>query len=347
MSGASSEEKNHPASRKKLQDARKKGQVAKSRDLVGALTLTAAAMVLAGQAGSLTERLRDAMRQALRLQNAPFAEALPQVAANLADLAAITLLPLLGLIFAMVVLASVLATQGVVVSLDPLKPKFSKLNPIKGLAGLFAAKALVELGKGLLKALILGAALFTIILETVRSLPLLPACGVPCLGSLIAANAKSLLQTTAGISLAAGLADVLIQRWLFLRDMKMSKSEVKKEHKDQEGDPHVRNAHRRHRQEAASLPRTGLDRATILIRGRGVVVGMRYVASEGTAPVIVCRARDERADAMLAAGAALRIPTVADEWLAVSLAKKVPPGTILPNRFFDRAAQAIYATMQT
>jgi type III secretion protein U len=50
---------------------------------------------------------------------------------------------------------------------------------------------------------------------------------------------------------------------------------------------------------------------------------------------------------MLAAGAALRIPTVADEWLAVSLAKKVPPGTILPNRFFDRAAQAIYATMQT
>ncbi len=189
----------------------------------------------------------------------------------------------------------------------------------------------MELGKGLLKALILGAALFTIVLETVRSLPLLPACGMPCIGSLIAANATSLLHTGAGISLAAGLADVLIQRWLFLRDMKMSKSEVKKEHKDQEGDPHVRNAHRRHRQEAASLPRTGLDRATILIRGRGVVVGLRYVASEGTAPVIVCRARNERADAMLAAGAELRIPTVVDEWLAVSLAKKVPPGMILPK----------------
>ena len=347
MSGGSSEEKNLPPSQKKLRDARKKGQVAKSRDLVSAFTLAGAALFLISGAETLAERLRESMRQALRLQTAPFAEALPQVSAALADLAALTLLPLLGLILAMVILASVIATQGVVVSLDPLKPKFSKLNPIKGLAGLFATKAWVELGKGLLKALLLGTVLFEGVFETVRILPLMPACGLDCLGSLIAARGRFLVATGVGLSLAAGLADVLVQRWLFLRDMKMSKSEVKKEYKEQEGDPHVRNAHRRHRQEAASLPRTGLARATILIRGRGVVVAMRYVASEGTAPVIVCRARGGQADTLLADGAALGIPAFADHGLAAALAKKVPPGTVLPNRYFDQAARAIYATMQT
>ncbi|WP_204280959.1 EscU/YscU/HrcU family type III secretion system export apparatus switch protein, partial [Serratia marcescens] len=68
-----------------------------------------------------------------------------------------------------------------------------------------------------------------------------------------------------------------IQRWLFLRDMKMSATELKREFKEQEGDPHVKGAHRRQRQESAGLPRTGLKQATILIRGQGVAVGLRYV----------------------------------------------------------------------
>lgn len=346
MSGASSEEKNLPASQKKLRDARKKGQVSKSRDFVGALVLTAAVLFLIARAETLVDRLKDAMRTVMRIQNVPFAQALPQVAANLVEIALGTLLPLLGLILAMALLGGVIATQGVVLSLGPLKPKLSKFNPIKGFAGLFALKALIELGKGILKAGLLGAALSVALLGTLRSLPLMPACGVNCFETVISAKTKLLLGIGVGVFLSAGLADMLIQRWLFLRDMKMSKSEVKKEYKEQEGDPHVRNAHRRHRHEASNLPRTGLKRATILIRGRGVVVGMRYVASEGTAPVIVCRARDRQADLMLEAGAGLRIPIVADDWLAFDLAKRTPPGTILPSRYFDRAAQAIYSTLQ-
>ncbi|WP_204311179.1 EscU/YscU/HrcU family type III secretion system export apparatus switch protein, partial [Klebsiella michiganensis] len=81
--------------------------------------------------------------------------------------------------------------------------------------------------------------------------------------------------------------------------MKMSATELKREFKEQEGDPHVKGAHRRQRQESAGLPRTGLKQATILIRGQGVAVGLRYVAGQCGPPVIVCRAKGAQADVMV------------------------------------------------
>ena len=346
MSGDSSEEKTLPPSQKKLRDARKKGQIAKSRDLVSALGLLAAVIVLWSRGGALVDEWREVLINAERLLNEPVAVAAPQVIASLTGLAGRTVLPLLGAVVAAGLVGSVIANKGLVFSLDPIKPKLEHLNPIEGLKRMFGVKAWVELATTLAKALLLGATLFLVFLGTWNTLVLLPAGGLSALEFVVGTQAKLLLGIAVGAFLAAGLIDVLIQRWLFLRDMKMSASELKREFKEQEGDPHVRGAHRRHRQEGAQMPRTGLKRATILIRGRGFAVGLRYVPGEGGAPIIVCRAKGAQAEIMIEAAAELGIPRAPDHGLAASLAKKVAPGSVLPNRYFDRAARAIYAAGQ-
>ena len=256
------------------------------------------------------------------------------------------MLPLLGLALAAGVAGSVLANGGFVFSLEPIKPKLEHLNPIEGLKRMFGVKAWVELAKTVVKAALLGAALLLVFLGTWNTLVLMPTCGLGCLGFVVSTQSKLLLSIALAAFLAGGVLDVLIQRWLFLRDMKMSATELKREFKEQEGDPHVKGAHRRQRQESAGLPRTGLKQATILIRGQGVAVGLRYVAGQGGPPVIVCRAKGAQADVMVEAAAELGIPRAPDHGLAAALAKRVPPGSPLPNRFFDRAARAIYAAGQ-
>ena len=86
-----------------------------------------------------------------------------------------------------------------------------------------------------------------------------------------------LLGTAVSIFLAAGLADLLIQRWIFLRDMRMTQTEAKRELKDQEGSPQIRGAHQRHRREAATETRLGVARATLIVKGRETAAGLRYV----------------------------------------------------------------------
>lgn len=346
MSGDSSEEKTLPPSQKKLRDARNKGQIAKSRDLVSALGLAVATAFLWSRSGTLTNEWREVLLYADRVQNEPFSVAVPQVGASLAALASRTVLPLLAFVIAAGLVGSVLANGGVVFSLDPLTPKLDHLNPFAGLKRIFGVKALVELAKTLVKALLLGGALLLVFLGTWNTLVLLPTCGIGCLDFVVGTQTKLLFAIAVGAFLAAGILDMLIQRWLFLRDMKMSTSELKREFKEQEGDPHVRGAHRRHRQEDAQLPPTGLKRATILIRGRAVAVGLRYVPGEGGVPIVVCRAKGAQAEVMIEAAAELGIPRAPDHGLAASLVKTVPPGTALPNRYFDRAARAIYAAGQ-
>lgn len=342
MSDDSSEEKNLPPTQKKLRDARKKGQIAKSRDLVSALGLMAGVAFLWTRAGPLVDEWRQVLLNTARLQNDPITVSAPQVGATLAELAGYLVLPMLALVMATGVIGSMVANGGLVFSLEPIKPKFENLNPIDGLKRMFGLKALVELGKTLVKALALSGTLLLVFIGTWNTLVLIPTCGLGCMSFVVGTQTKLLLSIAVGAFLAAGIVDVLIQRWLFLRDMKMSATEMKREFKEQAGDPHVRGAHRRHRQESAQMPRTGLKRATILIRGRGVAVGLRYVPGEGGVPIIVCRAKGDQADVMIEAATELGIPRAPDHGLASALAKKVAPGSPLPNRFFDRAARAIH-----
>jgi type III secretion protein U len=337
------EEKTLPASAKKLRDARKKGQIPRSQDFVSAAGILAAIAYVWSRSGVITDQWREVLLLNAGLQNEAFSVALGQLLSALASLGLRTVLPLLLFVSAAGVLASLVASRGFVFSLEPLKPKLENLSFAKGFKRILGLKSWVELGKTLVKALLLGTALLLVVLGTWNTLVRLPVCGVSCIGFVVEGQTKLLLGIAAGVFLAAGIVDLLVQRWIFLRDMRMTHTEVKREIKDQEGNPQIRGAHQGHRQEAASEPRLGVARATLIVLGAHTVAGLRYVRGETDVPIVVCRGRAETAAALAKAAGELGIPMVRDAGLAKALATRVRLGAPVPSRYFERIAKAFFA----
>ena len=337
------EEKTLPASAKKLRDARKKGQVPRSQDLVSAAGATAAMTFIWMRSGTIADQWREVLMLTESLQGQTFDVALNQVLAALTTLGLRTVVPLLVVVTAAGIFASLVATKGFLFSLEPMKLKPSNLNPVQGLKRMFGLKSWVELGKTVVKALLLGTTLFVVLLGTWNTLVRLPVCGVGCIGFVVDSLTKLLLGIAIGAFLVAGLVDLLIQRWLFLRDMRMTPTEAKREYKDQEGNPEIRGAHSRQRQEAAGEPRLGLAQATLVIEGRGLAAGLRYVRGETDVPLVVCRGRNDKAAEIASAARSLSIPVVTDAGLAKALATRVRLGAPVPSRYFERIARAFFA----
>jgi type III secretion protein U len=169
-----------------------------------------------------------------------------------------------------------------------------------------------------------------------------PACGVGCVPGVLHGLGMPLFASIAGVFVVAGLIDVGLQRWLFLRDQKMSFSEAKRERKDRDGDPLLRRERKRILQEAVRLAGgLGLRRANVVVHdGGGITIGLRYKINEMPAPVVVCRARGERAGSMLAEARDMGLASTEDASLSAGL-YQVPPGHGIPEHLFRPVALAL------
>ncbi|MGQ4274908.1 EscU/YscU/HrcU family type III secretion system export apparatus switch protein [Terrihabitans sp. B22-R8] len=339
----SGEEKKLPPSSKKLSDARKKGQIPRSTDFVTATATCAAILYLWTQAGHWDNNWRDALLVSEKVQNLPFDVGVRQAMGALAELALKTVAPFLAIVCAAAIFASFIANRGLVFSFEPVKPKLENVNPIDGMKRIFSMRSAIELVKTLLKAAFLGATFLFVIIGMWKTLVYIPICGMGCLSFVVAVESKLLMGIAAGAFLAAGMLDLLTQRWLFLRDMRMTETEAKREFKEQEGNPQLRSEHHRLRQEAAQEPPLGMRRATIVVQGRGALVGLRYVRGETGVPIIVCRGKDAGAARLLAEARDERVPIVEDPVLARRLLKAAKLGQAVPSRHFPAVAKILHA----
>ncbi len=170
-------------------------------------------------------------------------------------------------------------------------------------------------------------------------------CGAGCIESTFYLVLKPLMLTVLAAFLLVGCVDVLMQRWLFGREMKMTRSEQKRERKDMDGDPLIKRERQRQRREMQALAtKLGLNRASLMIgTGSGWVVGVRYVRGETPVPVVVCRAEPGDSLAMLAEAAALGIAHALAPKLAADIAKRAVPGDPVPDHTFQAVADLLVA----
>ena len=275
-----------------------------------------------------------------------FSGALGQVVPAAARTLALVAAPALATAVLSTVLAGMLVNKGFLFAVEPLKPKLDNVNPVAGFKRVFGLKSWIELGKSLVKAALLGGALVLLWQDAVGVVVGVPACGARCIGPALAATLQPLLAAAVALYLASGLLDLLIQRWLFLREMRMTVTEMKRERKDTNGSPHVRGAQRRLRNEAAQgAPKTGLRHATLLICGPQEAVGLHFVRGETALPVVVCRTSDgARAAGLVAAARAAVVPMFWDKGLAADLARAVPVGQVITKRFFQPVTMALFAS---
>jgi type III secretion protein U len=339
------EEKSLPASQKKLRDARRKGQVPHSRDLVSGVTLTLILIYLWLTWPTLADRVVELVNTVSGDADLPFAETASRSVRLSLELLLLTSLPLLAVLVVGDFIAGIAGTLGPAFSFEPLKPKFERINPAEGLKRIFSARNVVEFTKSAVKVALLGTAFFVVLRGALQSLFEIPVCGVWCLTTETLQAAKPLAAIAAVIFLAIGLFDLLIQRQLFLRDMRMTRTENKRERKELEGDPLIRRERRRHRilQVAGGLVSVGISRAVIAIMHGNQVVGIRYRTGETPVPFVVCKADGEAGAAMLAELRERGIPIVDDADFVATLSAKHKPGDMVDAELFSAVARALVA----
>lgn len=329
----------------KLEEARKRGSVAKSVE-IGALVTTAGALLLAWAWG------RDLLDAQLRLSAAVLGQAhlltfepgtlsrwLLQLLAEAAQL----LVPLFVVVGVLAILASLLQT-GPVFSFFPLKPDLKRLDPLAGLKRLFSKRVLFELIKSTVKLSLFGALAWFLardvageLMELLASSPARYARDVLDLALRVAFKVLGLLAVMA-------LVDLLYTRWQYAAQMRMSRREVREEVKQREGDPRIRARMRELRNELVRRARAlrRVPEADVLITNPvHIAVALRYRREEMHAPVVVAKGSGELVEHMKALARRHRVPVVENRSLARRLFAQAEVEQAIPETLFPPVARLL------
>ncbi|WP_295810932.1 EscU/YscU/HrcU family type III secretion system export apparatus switch protein [uncultured Nitratireductor sp.] len=335
-----SEEKQLPPTEKKLREARRKGQVPQSRDLSSGLSIFAALTYIFFAWPTMSDRLVELMDSIASRHYDDFTEA-SAFAVHQALMTVFQIItPLAAITAITVIVFGIFATGGPVFSFEPLKPRFEKISPAQGFKRLFSLRNLVEFGKNLLKVVFLSGLLTIILLNWLQPLFEVPGCGSSCL----AGTAMSILiplGTAAALAFVViGFFDIPVQNWLFRRDMRMTRTEYKRERKDIEGDPQIRQELRRQRRDAVTRPvKRGLENASLVVYHGDRSVALRYVAGETPVPVIVAKDEGSVAAALLSQARSRGYSVVEDAALIDALYPNARVGDDLREDYFPLIAR--------
>lgn len=342
MSGQDSGSKTEPATPKRLRDARKRGEVPKSRDVTSTLGL-ALMMVLTGLAcENSARRLAQLSLDTLAFHRLPFSNQLQQVGMEavqvLIDLSALFLLPVA--VFGLLV---EFLQAGPVFSTEKLVPRLSHLDPVAGVKKMCSVDNVIEVLKSIAKTLVLFTVGYLIISSAIDRMVLLPGSSPFALIEAATALTVRLFGWTLGIFLLVMVLDSAYQHHAFARRMKMSVRDIRQEHKDSEGDPTTRGQRRQmHQDFAQNGANEAAANATVLVvNPTHVAIAIHYDRETSPVPRVTAKAEDEVARAMRDAAARHHVPVLRNVRLARTLLTLVDEGDYVPRDLFDVLAEVI------
>jgi flagellar biosynthesis protein FlhB len=337
-------EKTESASSKKLQDARNKGNLPRSKDLSSALLLIVAAATIYGTGTLLVRDLAVLFDFNFLVERADVFD-LSRMVFHLYE-------SVVAMMDSMVLLMSVLAVAGIVGSIalgglnfswEPLTPKLSKMSPIAGLKRMFSVQSLVELIKSIAKVTLVGLISVLVVNYflpetlglTFQSIELAIAHGIDIV-------IWSFVFVTLALALIAAI-DVPFQVWSHKEKLKMTKQEVKDEYKQQEGDPLVRGRIRQmQRQAAMNRMMSDVPSADVIITNpTHFSVALKYDQAGGAAPVLLAKGGDFIALKIREVGNHYDIPVIQSPALARAIYHHTEIGDEIPQGLFKVVAQLL------
>jgi flagellar biosynthesis protein FlhB len=337
-------DKTEKATPKKREEARKKGQVARSVELNGAVVLMAALMILPAIAPTVLEQTATAARNALSLVSDPSLvsqQGIWTLLERIAVPAALAVAPIAFGCMAAGVVINVLQV-GWKPTLGVVKPDPKKLNPVNGFKNLLGPRAGVETVKSLLKVCAVGAIVLQALMSRLDELGALIGMPPVALMPELASQVLHIAQRGAAAYLVIALLDYAYQRYKHDKDLRMDKQEVKDEYKQQSTPAEVRSAMRRRQMQAAN--RRMMDAVptadVVVTNPTHYAVALRYLPDKG-APEVVAKGVDHVAAKIRAAAREAGVPLVPDPPLARSLHAAVEIGHVIPEELYHAVAQVL------
>lgn len=344
MSDQSMQEKNEAPTPKKRQDAHKKGQVPRSQELNAALGLLASALLVKAFLGPMATGLAELFGSVtLSVLNTPVSVPVAEEwLAGSATYAFALVAPfILGMGGTLLVVAGAQARG--VLSLDPMKPKWEKLDPIKNIPKMWGMKALHELGKSFLKLGVVAVAVWTAGRGAFRELPLLNQQSVGTLLEVVSAYTAKLLLAAGLAYLLLAAVDYAFQVWQHEKQLKMSKDEIKRETKESEGDPFLK---ARRRGMARSLARRRMmlsvsDADVVVTNPTHVAVALKYDPEVSIAPIVLAMGERKVAQRIKELARKHGVPTVENKPVARALLATAKVGESIPVEMYVAVAEIL------
>ncbi len=337
-----SEEKTEQPTPKKLRDARKKGQVAKSQDVAAAaLTVTCFVTISILWYTSVKE-FQNLLSLPTQYYDVPFREAYIPLMMGIGMKVLIISLPIL---FAVIVVgaAANFFQIGFMLTFEPIKPELKKLNPFDKLKQIFSVKNFFEFFKSAIKVSVIGVVIYFIVRISLDSLLKLPYGGEkrvllalkPMLGVL------ALYVSLAYITIAA--ADYFFQKWQHIKQLKMSKDEVKREYKEMEGSPEIKSKRKQLHQEMINSDTVERTRksSVVVTNPTHLAVAIYYEEEDNEMPRVLAKGEDHVARRMVEVAKEEGIPVMQHVPLARALHEGVQVDRYVPSDLIEPLAEVL------
>lgn len=344
MAGEDRDSRTEEATPRRLEEARNKGDVAKSAELSQACALAGAfaGVALGGQmvARNLAQSLVPfiAHPDTIAIHGAAGSQVAWQVMAATA--------PALLVVFGATLLAGVggnVIQHGFLFTTEKLKPDISRISPVQGFQRLFGIDGLANFLRSGLKILLTGAVAWWVLAPKTQDLPTLVGVGPSVLLGYTAGLFRNLMFAVLSLLALGGLLDFLWQRQRFLARMRMTKEEQKEDYRQTEGDPRVKARQRQLRVERArrrmiqSVPKA----TVVVVNPTHYAVALRYEQGKTPAPECVAKGVDEIALRIRQVAEENKVPIIDDPPLARALYSTVEVDQIIPRQHYEAVAKII------
>ena len=338
------QERTEQATPKRLQDAREKGQIARSLELNSTVILLAAAGGLMVLGGRMTASLLEAMRQNFNINRSAIFD--PNTLFKSLEGSTSTVLIALAPFFILMVVAAVsapMAISGWSINTKSLGFKLEKLNPLAGLKRIFGPQGLMELFKALAKFLVLGSAAVFLLWNMMGSFMGLGSEPLPEALSHAAQLIGSCFLTLSAVMVLIALVDVPFQLWNHSRQLKMTLQETKDEYKETDGNPEIKGRIRSQQREMAQRRMMAeVPKADVIITNpTHYAVALRYNPDKMRAPIVVAKGKDLIAMQIRSIGVTHRVAILSSPALARALHHSTELNHAIPAGLYLAVAQVL------
>lgn len=339
-------EKTEEATSKKKSDARQKGQVFQSKEINTAIVLLAlfyglkkfGHYMLNHLIGFITTTYTNSL-----LDEGVFTtEGIKFMFYKIIITVGIIVVPMTGIALVTGLILSY-AQVGFLFTTEPLKFDITKLNPVSGFKKLFSPKSLVELLKSLIKIFVVGYVMYSYAMAQMAIIVNLPDSNVGGIVGYMGETAISIAYRAVGVLFVMSVFDYMYQRWDHKKQQKMSKQEVKEEHKQSDGDPQIKSKiKQKQREMAMSRMMADVPQADVIITNpTHFAVAIKYDREISDAPYVLAKGQDLVAQNIKKIAVESDVVIVENKILARTLYSNVEIGHVIPEDLYQAVAEVL------
>ncbi|WP_032121958.1 fused FliR family export protein/FlhB family type III secretion system protein [Clostridium amazonitimonense] len=339
-----SEEKTEEATPRKKRDARKKGQIAKSKEVGLAMTLLASTLIIATLSSFSSRLLKEDMIYFLGQNlNLSINEA------NLRNLMitsllrfAMSYLPIVLPIMVMGILANYIQS-GFLFTTETLKPKLSKLNPINGFKRIFSTRTLVELFKDVALITVVGYVGYKFLRDNYSTILTVGNLYIGSVGPFFKQLVLDIFKKITLIMVILAISDYVYQRYMHKKDLKMTKQEVKEEYKQDEGDPQIKGKIKQKQREMATrrMMQAVPDATVVVTNPTHIAVALKYENGKSEAPIVVAKGSEYVALKIKEVAKENDVPIIENKPLARLIYEEVDIDSEIPDNMYQAVAEIL------